>query len=62
MLFKHSGSWCNKLLNRVADANMDHSPILVITGQGSSDRLHKESHQIMDVCNMFKSVKMDNIC
>ena len=50
------GPGATNLLTGVADANMDHSPILVITGQGSSDRLHKESHQIMDVCDMFKSV------
>ena len=50
------GPGATNLLTGVADANMDHSPVLVITGQGSSDRLHKESHQIMDVCNMFKSV------
>jgi len=50
------GPGATNLLTGVADANMDHSPVLVLTGQGSSDRLHKESHQIMDVCNMFKSV------
>ena len=50
------GPGATNLLTGVADANMDHSPILVITGQGASDRLHKESHQIMDVCDMFKSV------
>ena len=50
------GPGATNLLTGVADANMDHSPVLVITGQGSSDRLHKESHQIMDVCNMFESV------
>ena len=50
------GPGATNLITGVADANMDHSPILVITGQGSSDRLHKESHQILDVCNMFKSV------
>ena len=40
----------------VADANMDRAPMLVLTGQGSTDRLHKESHQIMDVVSMFKPV------
>ena len=30
--------------------------MLVLTGQGSTDRLHKESHQIMDVVGMFKPV------
>ena len=44
------------LITGVADANMDRSPILVLTGQGDSQRLHKESHQIMDVVGMFKPV------
>ena len=30
--------------------------MLVITGQGSTARLHKESHQIMDVVAMFRPV------
>jgi acetolactate synthase-1/2/3 large subunit len=35
---------------------MDRAPMLVLTGQGSTDRLHKESHQIMDVVAMFEPV------
>jgi acetolactate synthase-1/2/3 large subunit len=35
---------------------MDRAPMLVLTGQGSTDRLHKESHQIMDVVSMFRPV------
>ncbi|MBH32396.1 MAG: acetolactate synthase large subunit [Gammaproteobacteria bacterium] len=50
------GPGASNLLTGVADANMDHAPVLVITGQGSTDRLHKQSHQIMDVCEMFKPV------
>ena len=50
------GPGASNLLTGVADANMDHAPILVITGQGSTHRLHKESHQIMNVCEMFKPV------
>ena len=50
------GPGATNLLTGVADANMDHSPVLVITGQGSTNRLHKESHQIMDVCGMFDPV------
>lgn len=30
--------------------------MLVLTGQGASTRLHKESHQVMDVVHMFKPV------
>jgi acetolactate synthase-1/2/3 large subunit len=35
---------------------MDRAPMLVLTGQGSTERLHKESHQIMDVVGMFEPV------
>jgi len=35
---------------------MDRSPILAITGQTSTDVLHKESHQNMDVVTMFKPI------
>ncbi len=44
------------LITGVADSNMDRAPMLVLTGQGSTHRLHKESHQIMDVVSMFKPV------
>ncbi|MBV1878165.1 MAG: acetolactate synthase large subunit [Pseudomonadales bacterium] len=50
------GPGATNLITGVADANMDRAPMLVLTGQGSSDRLHKESHQVMDVVGMFKPV------
>ncbi|MDQ6982706.1 MAG: acetolactate synthase large subunit [Mariprofundus sp.] len=50
------GPGATNLITGVADANMDHAPMLVLTGQGSTTRLHKESHQIMDVVSMFKPV------
>jgi acetolactate synthase-1/2/3 large subunit len=50
------GPGASNLITGVADSNMDRSPMLVLTGQGSTDRLHKESHQIMDVVGMFKPV------
>lgn len=50
------GPGATNLITGVADANMDRAPILVITGQGASDRLHKESHQIMDVVSMYEPV------
>ena len=50
------GPGATNLITGVADSNMDRSPMLVLTGQGSTDRLHKESHQIMDVVSMFKPV------
>ena len=50
------GPGATNLITGVADANMDRAPMLVLTGQGSSDRLHKESHQIMDLVTMFGPV------
>ncbi len=50
------GPGATNLITGVADANMDRAPMLVLTGQGDSQRLHKESHQIMDVVSMFKPV------
>ena len=50
------GPGATNLITGVADANMDRAPLLVLTGQGSSERLHKESHQIMDVVKMFEPV------
>lgn len=50
------GPGATNLVTGVADGNMDRAPLLVLTGQGSTERLHKESHQIMDVIEMFKPV------
>ncbi len=50
------GPGATNLITGVADANMDRAPLLALTGQGASTRLHKESHQIMDVVAMFEPV------
>lgn len=50
------GPGATNLITGVADSNMDRAPMLVLTGQGASTRLHKESHQVMDVCQMFDPV------
>lgn len=50
------GPGATNLITGVADSNMDRAPMLVLTGQGSTSRLHKESHQIMDVVGMFGPV------
>jgi len=50
------GPGATNLITGVANANMDRAPMIVLTGQGSSLRLHKESHQVMDVVGMFRSV------
>lgn len=50
------GPGATNLITGVADSNMDRAPMLVLTGQGSTERLHKESHQVMDVVEMFAPV------
>ncbi|MGI9326064.1 MAG: acetolactate synthase large subunit [Pseudomonadales bacterium] len=50
------GPGATNLITGVADANMDRAPMLVLTGQGATTRLHKESHQVMDVVEMFDPV------
>ncbi len=46
------GPGVTNLMTGLADANMDRSPVVAIIGQGSTNRLHKESHQIMDSISM----------
>ncbi len=50
------GPGATNLITGVANSNMDRAPMLVLTGQGASTRLHKESHQVMDVVRMFEPV------
>src|SRR5204863_9236348 len=44
------------LIPGVAEANMDRAPIVASAGQGATTRLHKESHQILDLVNLFKPI------
>ncbi len=50
------GPGATNLVTGVADANMDRAPIVAIAGQGATTRLHKESHQILDLVNMFQPI------
>jgi len=50
------GPGATNLVTGVADANMDRSPLVVITVQADMRRQHKESHQAMDVVGLFKPV------
>jgi acetolactate synthase I/II/III large subunit len=50
------GPGATNLTTGVANANMDRSPVLAITGQTNTNLLHKESHQNMDVITMFKPI------
>jgi acetolactate synthase I/II/III large subunit len=50
------GPGATNLTTGVANANMDRSPVLAITGQTDTPLLHKESHQNMDAVTMFKPI------
>jgi len=50
------GPGATNLTTGIANANMDRSRVLAITGQTDSNMLHKESHQNMDVITMFKPI------
>ncbi|MGQ0812606.1 MAG: acetolactate synthase large subunit [Nitrospiraceae bacterium] len=50
------GPGATNLLTGVADAYLDRAPLVAITGQVSLDRMHKESHQSIDVRSMFHPV------
>jgi acetolactate synthase-1/2/3 large subunit len=50
------GPGATNLLTGFADANMDHAPIVALTGQGATTRMHKESHQVVDLVNLFAPV------
>jgi acetolactate synthase-1/2/3 large subunit len=43
------GPGATNLVTGVADANLDHAPLVAITGQAGRDRIHKESHQYLDI-------------
>lgn len=50
------GPGASNLVTGVANANMDNSPVVALTGQGATTRLHKESHQAMNVIEMFTPI------
>ena len=50
------GPGATNLVTGLADANMDRAPVVAIIGQGSTQRLHKESHQNMDAIAMVKPI------
>jgi acetolactate synthase-1/2/3 large subunit len=50
------GPGATNLITAVADAFLDRSPLVALTGQGDLERMHKESHQYIDIVSMFKPV------
>ncbi|MBI5047293.1 acetolactate synthase large subunit [Candidatus Micrarchaeota archaeon] len=44
------------LATGVASANLDHSPLVAITGQADFSEIHHEQHQYIDVVRTFKPI------
>ena len=50
------GPGATNLVTGVADAFLDHAPLVALTGQADLERMHKESHQHIDVVSMLRPV------
>jgi len=50
------GPGATNLVTGIADAHLDRAPMVAITGQTGSDKLHKESHQLVDISRMLEPV------
>ncbi len=48
------GPGATNLATGIADANLDRAPLVAITGQAGRDRVHKESHQHVDIVEHFR--------
>jgi len=55
------GPGATNLVTGIADANLDKSPVVAITGQAAISRLHKESHQRLDVVTLFRPITKWNV-
>ena len=50
------GPGATNLITGVSDANLDHAPLVAISGQSATTRIHKETHQHLDLVNMFRPI------
>ncbi len=50
------GPGATNLMTGVADANLDKSPVVAITGQTGLSQVHKDSHQYLDIVSMFRPI------
>jgi acetolactate synthase-1/2/3 large subunit len=50
------GPGATNLITGIADAQLDRAPLVAITGQAGLERVHKESHQYLDVVQMLQPI------
>ena len=50
------GPGATNLVTGVADANLDMAPLVAVAGQAPTSRLHKQSHQVVDLVRLYEPV------
>jgi acetolactate synthase I/II/III large subunit len=50
------GPGATNLITAVADAFLDRAPLVALTGQSDLERMHKESHQYLDLIGILRPV------
>ncbi len=50
------GPGATNLITGIADAYLDHAPMVALTGQTGIDKVHKEAHQYVDIPRMLEPV------
>src|SRR5215212_8004002 len=50
------GPGAMNLTTAIADAFLDRAPLVALTGQGDLERMHKESHQYIDVVQVMQPI------
>ena len=50
------GPGATNLVTGIADAFLDHAPMVAITGQTGLDKVHREAHQFVDIVRMLEPV------
>jgi acetolactate synthase I/II/III large subunit len=50
------GPGATNLMTGVADADLDGAPLVAITGQVGTDRMHLDSHQYLDLVALFEPI------
>ncbi|GAA0603515.1 acetolactate synthase large subunit [Virgibacillus siamensis] len=50
------GPGATNLMTGIGDAYLDYAPVVAITGQAGLERVHKESHQHVNIVGMFEEI------
>lgn len=56
------GPGATNLATGIADATLDHAPMVALTGQIGLQGMHKQTHQYIDVVEMYRPMTKWNAC